>query len=81
MMYNDDPVLNLYVNELLRSNKQNQQDTNFGFPTTENRGNVEEHTPIQTRILNELNELRREEKLNPQEYPHFREEFLKQFSW
>ena len=81
MMHDDDPELNLYLNELLRSNKQNQQDTNFGFPTPENRGNVEEHTPIQTRILNELNELRREEKLNPQDYPHFREEFLKQFSW
>ena len=68
----DDPDLTAYLNELLRTNKPEQQDNTFWFPTAENPGKPEDHTPIQTRILNELNELKGKEKLetlscNPQE--------------
>ena len=81
MLPSDDPDLTLYLNELLKSNKQESQETNFWFPTPENPGNIEEHSPIQSRILNELLDLRRKEQLNPQDDNESREEFLKQFSW
>ena len=63
----DDPALTAYLNELLRTSKPEQQDKAFWFPTPENPGKPEDHTPIQTRILIELNELKDKEKLNPQE--------------
>ena len=67
MISQDDPDLTAYLNELLRKNKPEQQDNTFCFPTPENPGKLEDHTPIQTRILKELNELKDKEKLNPQE--------------
>ena len=51
MIPEGDPVLITYLIELLRTNKQDQQTNTFWFPTPENPGNTEEHTPIQTRIL------------------------------
>ena len=54
-----DPDLIAYLTELLRSNKPDQQDNTFRFRTPENPGNIEDHTPIQTRILKELRELQR----------------------
>ena len=67
MIPQTDPDLTAYLNELLRTNKPEQQDDTFWFPTPENPGKSEEHIPIQTRILNELNELKDKDKLNPQE--------------
>ena len=61
-----DPDLTANLNELLRTNKLELQDNTFWFPTPENPGKPEDHTPIQTRILKELNELKDKEKLNPQ---------------
>ena len=46
-----------YLTELLRTNKPDQQNNTFWFPTSDNPGNTEDHTPIQTRILTELREL------------------------
>ena len=43
-----------YLTELLRTNEPDQQIIIFWFPTPENPGNTEQHTPIQTRILTEL---------------------------
>ena len=60
------PDLTAYLNDLLRTNKPGQQDNMFWFPTPENPGKPEDHTPIQTRTLKELNELKDKEKLNPQ---------------
>ena len=51
MIPQDDPDLTAYLNELLRTNKLEQQDNTFWFPTPENSGKPEDHTPIQTRIL------------------------------
>ena len=76
-----DPDLTAYLNELLRTNKPEQQDSTFWFPAPENPGKPEGHTPIQTRILKELNELKDEEKLNPQESTEARNKFLKRFDW
>ena len=67
MVPQGDPDLTAYISELLRTNKPEQQDNMFWFPTPENLGKLEDHTPIQTRILKELNELKDKEKLNPQD--------------
>ena len=76
-----DPDLTAYLNELLRTSKPEQQDSTFCFPTPENPGKPEDHTPIQTRIFNELNQLQDEEKLNPQGSTEARNKFLKLFDW
>ena len=65
MIPQGDPVMTAYLNELLRTNKPGPQDNKFWFPTPENPGKPEDHDPIQTRILKEMNELKDKEKLNP----------------
>ena len=37
----------MYVNELMKSSENEQNNENFWFPTLENPRNEEEHTPIQ----------------------------------
>ena len=81
MIPQGDPNLTAYLNELLRTNKPQQKDNTFWFPTPENPGKPEDHTPIQARILKELNELKDKEKLNPQESTDSRSKFLKRFDW
>ena len=81
MIPQGDPDLTAYLNELLRTNKPEQQDNTFWFPAPENPGKPEDHTPIQTRILMELNKLKDKEKLNPQESTESRNKFLKRFDW
>ena len=79
MIPQGDLDLTAYLNELLRTRKPEQQDNTFWFPTPENPGKPEDHTPIQTRILNERNELKDKEKLNPQESTESRNKTLKRF--
>ena len=81
MVPQGDPDLTAYLNELLRTNKPAQQNNTFWFRTPENPGKPEDHTPIQTRIVKELVELKEEEKLNPQESMESRNKFLKPFDW
>ena len=81
MIPQGDPDLTAYLNELLRTNKPEQQNDTFGFPTPENPGKPEDHTPIQTRILRELKELKDKENFNPQESIQSRNNFLKRFDW
>ena len=81
MIPQGDSDLTAYLNELLKTINPEQQDNTFWFPIPENPGKPEDHTPIQTRILNELNELKDKEKLNPQESTASRNKFLKQFDW
>ena len=81
MIPEDDPELTAYLNELLRTSKPKQQHNTFWFPTPENPGKPEDHTPIQRRILTELNELKDMEKLNPQEGTKSRNKCLKRFIW
>ena len=75
MIPEGDPDLITYLTELLRTNKPDQQTNTFWFPTPENPGNTEQHTPIQTRILKELRELQLKEKLNPKVNTESRTEF------
>ena len=81
MIPQGDPDLTAYLNEILKTNKPEHQNNTFWFPTPENPGKPEDHTPIQTRILKELNELKDKEKLNSQENTESRNKFLKRFDW
>ena len=81
MIPQDGLDLTAHLNELLRTSKPEQQDNTLWFPTPENPGKPEDHTPIQTGILNELNELKDKEKLNPQESTESWNKFLKRFDW
>ena len=81
MIPQSDPDMTAYLNELPRTNKFEQWNNTFCFPTPENPGKPEDHTPIQTRILMELNELKDKEKLNLQESTESRNKFLKRFDW
>ena len=70
-----------YINRLLKTSKNDEVNGNYWFPKPQNPGNEKEHTPIQTRILNELRELEQLEKLNPLENFNSRKQFLSNFDW
>ena len=70
-----------YINSLLKTSKENEVNETYWFPAPQNPGNKKEHTPIQTRILNELRELEQLEKLNPLENTNSRNQFLSNFDW
>ena len=70
-----------YINSLLKTSKPDKINETYWFPTPQNPGNEKEHTPIQTRILNELRELEQLEKLNPLENIDSRNQFLSNFDW
>ena len=48
MIPQGDRDLTAYLNELLKTNKPEQQYNTFWFPTLENLGKLEDHTPIDT---------------------------------
>ena len=70
-----------YINSHLKTSKNDEVNKTYWFPTPQNPGNEKEHTPIQTRILNELRELEQLEKLNPLENSNSRNQFLSSFDW
>ena len=76
-----DPDLTAYLHQLLRTKKPEQQNNTFWFPTTENPATLEDHTPIQTRILKELNELRDKRKPQPTREHRISNKLLEQFDW
>ena len=81
MIPQGDPDLFAYLNEFLRANKPDEQNNTFWFPTPENPWKPEVHTPIQTRILEEIIELKDKEKRNPQESTKSPNKFLNAFDW
>ena len=70
-----------YINSLLKTSKIDELNETYWFPTPQNPGNEEEHTPIQTRILNKLRELEQLEQLTPLEKTDSRNQFLSNFYW
>ena len=70
-----------FINSLLKTSKTDQVNETYWFPTPQNPGIEQEHTPIQTRILNELRELEHLEHLNPQQDKNCRKHFLSNFDW
>ena len=81
MISQGDLHLTACINELLRTNKLEQQNNTIWFPTPEDLGKPEDHTPIQTRILKEISELKDKETHNPQESTGSRKKILKRFGW
>ena len=67
---------NHYIESLSKTSGTNEIDETYWFPTLQNPGNESEHTPIQTRILNELRELEQLEQSNPLEDTNSRDQLL-----
>ena len=70
-----------YINTFLKTSKTDEVNETYWFPTPRNSGNEREHTPIQTRILNELQELEQLEQITPLEDTNSRNQFLSKFNW
>ena len=70
-----------YASSLIESPKPEDDKENYWFPTPEDPGDPQLHTPIQQRILKELHNLQELEKLNPQNDPESRQQFLANFDW
>ena len=70
-----------YINSLLKTSKPDEVNETYWFPTPQNPGIEQQHTPFQTRILNELRELEQLEKLTPLENIDSRNQFLSNFDW
>ena len=70
-----------YVSSLIKTNRNPPNSENYWFPTPENPGNPEEHTPIQKRILRELQALQDLETLDPTADAESRAKFLENFNW
>ena len=70
-----------YASSLIKSPKISEDSENYWFPTPEEPGDPQTHTPIQQRILRELQSLQDAEKLNPQDDPESRKQFLANFDW
>ena len=78
----DDPEnAAFHVSSLIKSSKPEDLKENYWFPTPEDPGDPRHHTPIQKRILEEILNLQELEKLNPQEDPQSRRQFLTNFDW
>ena len=70
-----------YINALMEVERPEDNEEKFWFPTPENPGNEQKHSPIQKRILKELQELAELEKLDPTENDESRNKFLAMFKW
>ena len=70
-----------YASSLITSTKPEDVEENNWFPTPEDPEDPQHHTPIQKRILSELINLQELEKLNPQDDPESRRQFLSNFDW
>ena len=81
LLQNDQEQAAHYVSSLIKTNKNPQNSENYWFPTPENPGNPEEHTPIQKRILRELQALQDLETLDPTKDEESRTKFLENFDW
>ena len=64
-----------YISSLIKTNKNPQNSENYWFPTPENRGNPEEHTRIQKRILRELRPYRTWRHSTPPKMKNFVQNF------
>ena len=70
-----------YASSLIKSTKPEDFKENYWFPTPEDPGDPQHHTPTQKRILSELINLQDLEKLNPQGNLESRQQFLSSFEW
>ena len=70
-----------FINSILKKSKTDEVNETYRFPTPQNPGIEREHTPTQTRILNELRELEQLEQLKPLKDIDSRDQFLSNFDW
>ena len=80
-MRNDQEQAAHYVSSLIKTNRNPQNSENYWFPTPESPGILEEHTPIQKRILRELQALQDLETLDPTKDEESRAKVLQNFDW
>ena len=71
----------IYINELLKTADSPSPNQNFWFSTPNIPGDPTTHNPIQSRILREIQELGKIQKLDPAASPEDREAFFKHFNW
>ena len=57
----------MYINALMQAERPEGKDEKFWFPTPENPGNEDEHSPLRKRNLKKLRESSELEKLEPTE--------------
>ena len=76
-----DPDVTKNVNEIRRTNQPEQQNNTFLFPRPANPGKREVETPIQTRLLKELLELKVEKRFNPQNDRESQIKLRDRFDW
>ena len=81
MIPEGDPHRTTYLNEIIKTNQPEQQNNTFWFPTLKNFGKTEDQTPMQTRMLRELRELKEKEKLNPKDDVKSRRNFQEWLDW
>ena len=67
----------VYINELLKTSDKASNNQNFWFPTPNDPGDPNTHTPIQSRKLREIKEQEETQKLNPTNSDEEREAFSK----
>ena len=70
-----------YAGSLIKSTMSEDVKEIYWFPTPEDPGDPQHHTPIQKRIFSELINLQELEKLNPHDDPESRRQFLSNFDW
>ena len=70
-----------YASSLIKSPKTDDNSEHYWCPTPEDPGDPQTHTPIQQRILKELQNLQELEKLNPQDDIESSKQFLANFDW
>ena len=77
----DYPHLSAHVNKYAKTNKPEQRNNTFCFPTPENPCKPENDTAREIRILRELIELKEKEQFNHQVGTESRTTLLERFYW
>ena len=70
-----------YASSLSKSTKPEDFKENYWFPTPKDPWHPQHHTTIQKKILSQLINLQELEKLNPQDNPESRRQFLSNVDW
>ena len=70
-----------HASSLIKSTKPEDFKENYWFPTPEDSGDPQLHTPIQPLILKEIQNFQELGKLNPQDDPESRQLFFSNFDW
>ena len=81
LLQNDQEQAAHYVSSLMKTNKHPQISQNYWFLTPENPGNPDKHTPIQKRILTELQALQDLETFDRTKDEESEKNFLENFDW